>query len=346
MRQDAVTDRLDESTGFRQESVGPGDLYSAAASTLLEVLVSGRRVSLATACDQVGGQRALDGMLEAWEKLAVPVSRQDGHLLWSPSIPVLSAAEISRQLTAQGLACEVQVEFLTDSTNARLLRAVADAAVAPPCVLLAECQQAGRGRRQRAWQARFGEAILMSVLLQCPRPPAELPGVAIVAGLALHRALADLGVEGLALKWPNDVLLHDAKLAGILVESTGRGGQIVVGIGINWSGAEGLSRRLERPVAALQAALPADPGRSRVAAAVVLALVEDVQRFSDAGLQSFLPAFARHDALSGRTVRVSTADTMSRYGTACGLAADGGLKVDHGGALAVYHSAEVSVVLA
>lgn len=315
------------------------------AARLLAGLARGNRLPWRSAQEQLGGRQALDDVLAGWQELALPVRRQDDALVWSSAIAPLSAADIADRLTAQGEPCEVTVEILADSTNAQLLSASAAGAGAPRA-LLAECQREGRGRRQRVWRARYGEAILLSLLLDCPRPPAELPGVAIVAGLALARSFAGLGVPALAVKWPNDVLLQQAKLAGILVESAGRGGQIVIGVGINWRGAERLSAVLERPVAALATALPEATDRSAIAAAVIAALMADVRRFAEQGLRPFLEEFARYDALAGRLIRVSTADSMSRFGIARGLAGDGGLKVDHGGAVAIYHSAEVSVVLA
>lgn len=313
------------------------------SAALLGELVRSRCVALHRALDAMGDAGALDEAMAAWSELALPVRREGDELVWSPSGEVLSSSVIADGLVAVGEKIEVEVEVLLDSTNARLLHE-SRLGMTAPRALLAECQGEGRGRRQRAWRARFGEAILLSVLVECPRPLAELPGLAIVAGVALTRALAGMQVSGLGLKWPNDVLLRGAKLAGVLVESGGRNGQVVLGIGINWAGAERLSASLDRPVADLAAALPAHVGRNQVAVEVIAALLHDVRTFAEHGLRAFLDDFARYDALAGRAVRVLTADSLSRFGTACGLAGDGGLKVDHGGTVMVYHSAEVSVV--
>lgn len=313
------------------------------STVLLEELVRGRRVAWCRAQDMLGGAQALDDTLAAWAELALPVRRDGDDLIWSPPGQALSSSLITEGLAVAGEGCEVAVEVLLDSTNARLLAESAAGATVPRA-LLSECQHDGRGRRQRAWRGRFGEAILLSVLVECPRPLAELPGLAIVAGVALTRALVGLGVPGLGLKWPNDVLIHGAKLAGVLVESGGRAGQVVIGIGINWTGAERLSAWLDRPVAALVPIVPASVDRNQVAAAVIAALLRHVRTFAEHGLTVFLDDFARYDALAGRAVRVLTPDSRFRFGTVRGLAGDGGLKVDHGGAVAVYHSAEVSVV--
>lgn len=320
-----------------------GDVDCAGAiPPLLAELARAGRLSWARACELAGNARTLDAALEEWHALGLPVERQGDALVWSPVTTPLAAAAIGEGLAALGEPCPVRVELLVDSTNARLLEASA-AGVPPPLALLAECQTQGRGRRQRRWLAGHGGALLMSVLLSCPRPPAELPGIAIVSGLAVVKALRALGVAGLGLKWPNDVLLDGAKLAGILVESGGRHGQVVVGVGLNWLGAGPLAAALGRPVAALQPRLP-DGDRNRVAAAVLAAVLGHSRRFAAHGLRASIDEFARFDVLAGRPVSVATADARTRYGIAMGLAPDGGLKVDHGGTIAVYHSADVSVV--
>lgn len=99
-------------------------------------------------------------------------------------------------------------------------------------VVVAEQQDAGRGRLGRAWTTTPGTAIAVSVLVP---PPASGPSwVPLLAGLAVHRAVADVAGVTTSLKWPNDVLVPgdgDRKLAGILCEWTAQG--VVVGLGLN-----------------------------------------------------------------------------------------------------------------
>lgn len=324
--------------GGGHEPAVPG----AGAEALLTALMTSGRVDQGQAHELVDGAQPLARLLAEWQSLGIPVHRDAQGLVWSAQHPPLSAVAIAGCLASRGEHCEVAVDVLTDSTNARL-RCVPPG-LPVPRVLLAECQTEGRGRRQRAWQARYGEAILMSVLLDCPRPPAELPGVAIVAGLAVTAALRNRGVAGVGVKWPNDVMLGGGKLAGILVESAAGSGRIVIGIGLNWSGAGRLASTLARPVAALAAALPVPVDRNDIAAEVLTALIQYVRRFAAQGLRAFLDEYAQVDTLAGQPVWISTPDTQSRFGHARGLAPDGGLMVDHGGTVSSYRSAEVSVV--
>jgi len=125
-----------------------------------------------------------------------------------------------------------EIHEALDSTNAEALRRAA-AGEAGPVWILARRQTAARGRRGRAWSApagNFGASLLM-------RPPG-LPALrSFVAALGLFDAMVAVTgrPELFALKWPNDVLLSGGKLAGILLE-TGRGGTLVIGIGVNLAG--------------------------------------------------------------------------------------------------------------
>jgi BirA family transcriptional regulator, biotin operon repressor / biotin---[acetyl-CoA-carboxylase] ligase len=107
------------------------------------------------------------------------------------------------------------------------------AAGAPPSVVVADLQTAGQGTRGRSWDAPAGTSLLASWLF---RPAPAEPGLfALLAGVAVARALDRLGMEGASLKWPNDVEAGQKKVAGALAHATtdGEGGSLVLGIGVN-----------------------------------------------------------------------------------------------------------------
>jgi len=120
-------------------------------------------------------------------------------------------------------ADETPVVFLesVDSTNAEALRR-ARAGESGPLWIAAVAQTAGRGRRGRTWMSPPGN-LHASLLLTDPSPSAAAPQLAFVAGLARR----------LALKWPNDMLCHGAKIAGILIEGEGEPVTVAIGIGVN-----------------------------------------------------------------------------------------------------------------
>lgn len=101
---------------------------------------------------------------------------------------------------------------------------------------LADEQTAGRGRQGRSWWAPFGTAILSSLLLRPFLPPQRLGQVGMVAGLAMGDALERVAGVATALKWPNDILLANRKLGGILVETLWEGERLqalILGLGLN-----------------------------------------------------------------------------------------------------------------
>jgi BirA family biotin operon repressor/biotin-[acetyl-CoA-carboxylase] ligase len=119
-----------------------------------------------------------------------------------------------------------------DSTNRHLLAEAARGA-SDGLVAVADEQRAGRGRLGRTWVAPPGASLLVSVLLRPHLEPERLALVTIAAGIAAIDAVAELGDVHARLKWPNDVVVDDRKLAGILAERSGDA--VVVGMGLNVS---------------------------------------------------------------------------------------------------------------
>ncbi len=122
-----------------------------------------------------------------------------------------------------------------DSTNAEALRAIGRSQSAP-FLVLAERQDSGRGRRGRKWVSPFAENLYYSLVLRIDGGMRQLEGLSLVVGLAVMRTLRKLGVSGAGLKWPNDVLVGNKKIAGILLELVGDPADVchvVLGIGIN-----------------------------------------------------------------------------------------------------------------
>lgn len=125
-----------------------------------------------------------------------------------------------------------------DSTNTEAMRRVA-AGERGPLWILAHQQTAGRGRSGRDWASPRGN-LAVSLIFTPHCLPAHIPQLSLIAGVAVHQALATLWPDGAAsrrlrLKWPNDLLIDQAKLGGILVESTSFSGDLVavIGIGVN-----------------------------------------------------------------------------------------------------------------
>ncbi len=134
-----------------------------------------------------------------------------------------------------GLWTALDVVASTGSTNADLLaRAAAGAAAPEGQVLVAEEQTAGRGRLGRTWTSVPGASLTFSVLLRPGGVPAARRGwLPLLAGVAVASAVRSVAGVPAVLKWPNDVLVGDRKLTGILAEQSADAAAVVIGIGIN-----------------------------------------------------------------------------------------------------------------
>jgi BirA family biotin operon repressor/biotin-[acetyl-CoA-carboxylase] ligase len=258
---------------------------------------------------------------------------------------LLDAAALRALLPADvagGLALETT--WSVDSTNTELLRRPR---IAGTTVLLAERQTAGRGRLGRSWASPLGAQVCLSVRREFDGGLARLGGLSLVAGVAVAEALRGLGFDAIGLKWPNDLVAGDRKLAGLLVEGGGEHAGLahaVIGIGINVRLPGPAAAAIDQPWTDLfrLAGEGGPPARNAVAAAVLARLLPALDQFDRHGLAPFLPRYASLDALAGRQVRVLAGrETLS--GRAVGLAADGGLRVAMPGGERVFHAGEVSV---
>jgi len=245
--------------------------------------------------------------------------------------PLDAAALRSRAVRPDGLWREIEVVESTGSTNADLL-ARAQQGEAEGTVLAAEEQRAGRGRMGRTWTAPPRAALTFSLLLKPAVPPARLGWLPLLTGVAVAAAVTTVtGVET-RLKWPNDLLAADAKLAGILAEAAGDA--VVVGIGLNVS-TEPAEFPNPRP-----GALPAISLRAAGATAlnredILLAILDGFERWYRAWQQAggdpdrsgLRPEYTRLSATIGRTVRAELPGGQALSGPAVGVDSDGRLLV-------------------
>ena len=144
-----------------------------------------------------------------------------------------------------------------DSTNAEARRR-AEAGQTGPLWITARRQTAGRGRRGRAWETGAGN-LAATLLTTTARPPVEAAQLAFVTALAVaDLALAQVPDALVRVKWPNDVLVAGAKVAGVLIESGSRGDGwlwLAIGVGVNL---KTTPRETDRPAAAMAEHLRAD----------------------------------------------------------------------------------------
>jgi BirA family biotin operon repressor/biotin-[acetyl-CoA-carboxylase] ligase len=316
---------------------------------LLSALAAGEPVSGAGLAAKAGVTRAaIWKQIEALRARGVPIEARGaaGYCLpWPFQMLDVDAirAGVPAPLAQKLGALEVHWEL--DSTSSELQRRGAGAA--DFCVLLAETQTAGRGRRGRQWLSPPGLNLYLSCLKRFDRGFAALGGLSLAIGVIVMRTLETLGIDGAGLKWPNDVLTAEGKLGGILVELSGEYQgpcAAVVGIGLNLRLTPALREQAGQPASDL-ASLTRDvpPGRNQVAAALIATLIDGLQQFEREGFASFVDEYARHDRLRDQPLQLSGA--LGPFeGVGAGVDARGALQVRMpDGSLRQVDSADVTV---
>lgn len=251
----------------------------------------------------------------------------------APSFPTASAAETLTRLGALAPAFALEWIAECDSTN-RVLMETTPRDDGRMQVLVADRQHAGRGRRGRQWESWPGGSLTFSLRRHFAAGAPVPAGLSLVAGLAVARALDALGVPGIALKWPNDIMHGDAKLGGILVElqaSRARAPSMsaVIGIGINLRLPPNAAVRDQPGITDLAALRAAVPTPATVLAAVLAELHTVLARYEEAGFPALRDAWQARNAHAGRTVQIRS-ETEVFAGECIGVDVDGALLVRTG----------------
>ncbi|MER3547203.1 MAG: biotin--[acetyl-CoA-carboxylase] ligase [Rhodanobacteraceae bacterium] len=285
--------------------------------------------------------------IEALRAAGVSIEANAGHgYRLSRAIEPLDTAAIRRALrseTRKRLGA-LETHWQLDSTSSELARRAAQ--LHDRSFIFAETQTAGRGRRGRVWASPPAGNLYFSCLKKFEHGYAALSGLSLAAGVAVLRALEDAGVRGVQLKWPNDLIAGEAKLAGILIEL---GGEFlgpchaVIGIGLNVHLPAAARTAISQPAIDLATLCgDATPKRNALAAALIGRLCEALDAFAVRGFAAFAGEYARHDGLFGQALCID--DPRGRFeGVGNGVDARGALRVRTREGERLIDSAEVSI---
>ncbi|MEH4662811.1 bifunctional biotin--[acetyl-CoA-carboxylase] ligase/biotin operon repressor BirA [Phytobacter diazotrophicus] len=237
---------------------------------------------------------------------------------------------------------KVAVLPVIDSTNQYLLDRIGELRSGDACV--AEYQQAGRGRRGRKWFSPFGANLYLSMYWRLEQGPAAAIGLSLVIGIIMAEVLQELGAENVRVKWPNDLYLGDRKLAGILVELTGKTGdaaQIVIGAGINLAMRHAESDVINQGWVNLQeAGVVID--RNTLAVRLINELRAALQSFEQEGLSPWLSRWKKLDNFIDRPVKLIIGE-REIFGISRGIDAQGALLLEQDGVIKPWMGGEISL---
>ncbi|WP_354692903.1 bifunctional biotin--[acetyl-CoA-carboxylase] ligase/biotin operon repressor BirA [Phytobacter sp. RSE-02] len=245
-------------------------------------------------------------------------------------------------IVAQVQTGKVAVLPVIDSTNQYLLDRIGELRSGDACV--AEYQQAGRGRRGRKWFSPFGANLYLSMYWRLEQGPAAAIGLSLVIGIIMAEVLQELGAENVRVKWPNDLYLGDRKLAGILVELTGKTGdaaQIVIGAGINLAMRHAESDVINQGWVNLQeAGVVID--RNTLAVRLINELRAALQSFEQEGLSPWLARWKKLDNFIDRPVKLIIGE-REIFGISRGIDAQGALLLEQDGVIKPWMGGEISL---
>ncbi|WP_315900218.1 bifunctional biotin--[acetyl-CoA-carboxylase] ligase/biotin operon repressor BirA [Ferrimonas balearica] len=269
---------------------------------LIAALSDGQFHSGALLAEQLGVSRAaIHNHIESLEEMGLDLYRVKGkgYRLSRPLSLLTPEA-----LAAEARPAPLHLFWQVESTNGYMLERAKRAVNGEAC--LAEMQTSGRGRRGRTWVSPIASHLYLSYFWRLDQGLAAAAGLSLAVGVVLCEALESLGVEGLSLKWPNDIYLGGKKLAGILVEVSGQQGEaceLVIGCGVNVSMPESIANRIDQPWADLSGEWEI-PDRNQLARAILTHLDQGLLAFEQEGLAPFVERWQQRDQFANRPVKL------------------------------------------
>lgn len=231
------------------------------------------------------------------------------------------------------------------STNTHLMQAAAKGAPHVSCTV-AHVQTNGRGRRGRTWVSHLGASLTFSLLWRFDCGAAALSGLSLAIGVALMRALNELGVASAQLKWPNDVLVDNKKLAGILIDLQGDmdgPSAAVIGVGINFKLSEQALNQIDQPAVDISRVSDAEINQSQLLGVVLKHFAEVLRHFEEHGFAGVRDEWLDCHAYHNKPVRLLLPDGRDIEGEVTGISEDGILLVETAFGLQRFSAGEISL---
>ena len=311
---------------------------------LLNLLADGEFHSGEKIGELLGVSRtSVNNYIKALQEIGIDIYKVTGRGYQSANpIELLNEKKI-RTLSKNPL---VKVEQIIDSTNQWLLDKIPNVNNGQTCI--AEYQLAGRGRRGRSWVSPFASHLYFSYYWRFDSGIEKLSGLSLLVGIATVNALEKIGIQGVSLKWPNDLYYQGKKLAGILIELNAQATEAchtVIGIGINVCMPPEQAKSIDQPWADLNSINAEKVDRNLLSAKLISELQQLLPEYEKSGLEPYLQRWFDLDCFLNKPVNVLLADT-NKAGICRGIDNTGALLVEREGKIENYIGGEVSLRLA
>lgn len=268
-----------------------------------------------------------EGELNILKRFGFEIS--GGRVSLGEGTELLDADQISTYLSddLRGTLRSIEILPCTDSTNDRMQERAREMSI-DGHIMMAEVQTAGRGRRGRKWETPFGKTIALTLGVSIDMYASAVSCLSLVVGIAVAEALISVGVTGVRLKWPNDVLIDGGKVGGILTELVvaTKPVEVVVGIGVNVGSAAFIRQVVDYPVADVCDYVDG-PVRNRLVAELINHVLRQCRFLEENGFTSLKERWMQLDAFRSRDV-VITSPSEQVHGKAVGLGSNGELLIE------------------
>lgn len=259
----------------------------------------------------------------------------------SQRLTLLNTQKIREQLDSTHSA-DVEVLNVIGSTNQYLKDKTIDVENGHTC--LAEAQTAGRGRHGRKWVSPYAASLYLSMHWSFSGGYSVLGGLSLAIGVAIVDALNQCGVQGIQLKWPNDIYAQGKKLAGVLIEVEGQigsGCEVIIGVGLNVALPKNV-QIIEQPW--IDLAELTDPliNRNFLAGTLISELVRSLTLFERDGLKPFISKWRALDIYASKAVKLIIGK-QSITGINQGIDLNGAILLETEQGVKAYHGGEISV---
>jgi BirA family biotin operon repressor/biotin-[acetyl-CoA-carboxylase] ligase len=284
-------------------------------------------------------------LLGLLNKLGITYAQTDAQIEIDSVLDLINLESIQARLNENPLldSFQWQYQLVTESTNADAFQFFETGR--QPCIVLAEMQTGGRGRRGRAWVSPFGKNIYCTIGMHKSIEGYNPGLMSIVTGVALCKALESCGVNNVGLKWPNDLYYQNKKLGGILIESRMSGAGdcfFAIGFGINVSMDEQDLDLIPQPATGVNLINGRPLSRDIIISEAIRQVVAMIDDFNESTVSRLVEDFDAIDAFGNQSISVTTANE-SVEGVNAGINSSGQLLLDTDAGQLQFSAADISL---
>ena len=273
--------------------------------------------------------------LKALESMGLSLQYTNMGVKLSHSIDAIDLSELQIQLTLNNIEKPLHYSFSTASTNQLASNNKT------PSIYITDYQSQGKGRQNKTWVTPLGQSVALSISHAFNCGLGEMSGLNIAIGVSIVQTIEQLGGKALGLKWPNDVLGNDGKVAGILIEASGNNKScfVVIGVGINWNIQQSILDSIERKCMNIGLI---GVSRTYFIATLIFNIHQIIQEFSKHKLKNIISIWKKYDCYVGENINVIQ-ENMTKSAKYLSVDTQGYLRVEMQGEVKQLASGEVTI---